>query len=131
MTNHSAKPGDAWVKIVSETDPQKFASAFAANARLDLSVTSGPFIGPENLRRYFNASRGMFQRIAFTHETTAGSRICLEWEGEFNGHDVAGATILVRNAAGAIESIQIYHRPFEQVIAFSAELAKRLEDPAR
>ena len=94
-------------------------------------MTSGPFIGPENLRRYFNASRGIFQRIAFTHETTADSRTCLEWEGEFNGNDIAGTTILVRNALGAIESIQIYHRPFEQVIAFSAELAKRLGDPTR
>src|SRR5271170_7036969 len=41
------KPGDAWLKVVVETDSQKFASAFTANARLDLSVTSGPFIGPE------------------------------------------------------------------------------------
>ena len=77
-SNHSPKPGDAWLKVVVETDPQKFASAFTANARLDLSVTSGPFIGPENLRRYFNASRGIFQRIVFTRETTAGSRTCLE-----------------------------------------------------
>ena len=131
MSNPDTKPGGDWLKIVTEPDPQRFASAFTGNARLDLSVTSGPLIGPENLRRYFNASRGMFQRIAFTHETAAGSRTCLEWEGEFEGRDIAGTTILVRNADGAIESIQLYHRPFEQVIAFSTELAKRLEAPPR
>lgn len=98
MTNRSAKPGETWVEIVSETDPRAFKSAFTADARLDMSVTSAPISGPANLRRYFDASRTMYQRIAFMHETTTGARTCLEWEGESEGRSIAGTTIVVRNA---------------------------------
>jgi len=125
----STKPGSDWLKIVAETNAQAFASYFTSNVRLDLAVTNVPFLGPANLRRYFDASRGMFQQIAFTHETTAGSRTCLEWEGELEGAAIAGTTILVRNADGLIESIQIYQRPYDQVIAFSSALGKRLVKP--
>jgi hypothetical protein len=29
-------------------------------------------------------------------------------------------------ASGAIERVQLYHRPYDQVISFSAELSRRL-----
>jgi hypothetical protein len=68
----------------------------------------------------------MYEQIAFVHETRSGARTHLEWEGKFAGREIAGATILVHNAEGAIASIRLYHRPYEQVIAFSAELGRRL-----
>jgi hypothetical protein len=65
--------------------------------------------------------------IRFTHETSMGSRTCLEWEGKFQARDIAGTTIMAFDANGAIESIQLFHRPYEQVIAYSAELGRRLK----
>ncbi len=68
----------------------------------------------------------MYDAISFTHETRAGSRVCLEWEGRFQGADIGGATVLWFDTDGAIKSIQLYHRPYDQVLAYAAELARRL-----
>jgi hypothetical protein len=36
-------------------------------------------------------------------------------------------TVLTRNATGKIESVRLMHLPLPMVLAFSAELARRLE----
>jgi hypothetical protein len=69
----------------------------------------------------------MYDAINFTHETNSASRTCLEWEGKFQGKNIAGTTVLAFDENGLIESIQLYHRPYEQVIAYSAELGRRLK----
>jgi hypothetical protein len=38
----------------------------------------------------------------------------------------AGLTVLTKDAAGLIESIRVYYRPYDVVVAFSADLAARL-----
>jgi hypothetical protein len=68
----------------------------------------------------------MYDRIEFVNETPSATRTHLEWQRRFAGRDIAGSTILAHDAEGAIESVRLYHRPYEQVIAFSAELARRL-----
>jgi hypothetical protein len=70
----------------------------------------------------------MYDMLSFVHEMNAGSRTCLEWEGKFQDQDVAGTTILNRDPTGAIECIHLYHRPYHQVLAFSAELNRRLAE---
>ena len=60
------------------------------------------------------------------HESNDAGRTYLEWEGIFEGKRIAGITVLTRDGMGLIESIRLYHRPYDQVIAFSAELASRL-----
>ena len=68
----------------------------------------------------------MFDAIAFKQEVTVGSRTYLEWEGTFQGNNVAGLTVPTKDAAGFIESIRMYYRPYNMVVAFSADLAARL-----
>jgi hypothetical protein len=68
----------------------------------------------------------MFDAIAFKHEVTAGSRTYLEWEGTFQSNNIAGLTVLTKDAAGLIESIRVYYRPYNVVVAFSADLGGRL-----
>src|ERR1700730_13755614 len=63
----------------------------------------------------------------FTHETKGGSKTCLEWEGKVFGEDVGGTTILTRDDAELIESVQLYHRPLHILVRFSAELGRRLQ----
>ena len=118
--------GRAWLEIVKRSTLEAFASAFVKEVVLDTSVLSAPIVGVEGIRAFFNATRTMYDSIAFVHETRSATRTHLEWEGRFAGREIAGTTILGHDAAGLIESIRLYHRPYEQVIAFSAELGRRL-----
>src|SRR5271167_5011766 len=118
--------GHAWLEIITRPSQEAFASAFTNNAVLDTSVASGPIVGPIAIRAFFDATRAMYEQIAFVHETRLGTRTHLEWEGKFAGRAIAGTTILAHDAGGSIESIRLYHRPYEQVISFAAELARRL-----
>jgi hypothetical protein len=121
-------PGHSWLEIVQRPTEQAFAAAFTANVVLDTSIANRSITGPADIRHFFEASRTMYDSLRFTHETQAGSRTCLEWEGKFEGGDIAGTTILAVDANGAIESIRLYHRPYEQVLAYAAELGRRLKD---
>ena len=120
-------PGHFWIEILKRPTLDAFAAAFTKDILIDTSIATRSIVGPADLRSFFDASRTMYDAINFTHETSSGSRTCLEWEGKFQGKGIAGTTILAFDANGAIESIQLYHRPYEQVIAYSAELGRRLK----
>ncbi len=121
-----APPGQAWFDIIRRAAPEAFAAAFTPEVALVASVTSRPITGPVAVRLVFDATRAMYDNIAFVRETGAGPRTCLEWRGVFQGAAVEGATILCRDDAGLIERILLFHGPREQVLAISAELEKRL-----
>jgi hypothetical protein len=120
-------PGQTWSEILKRPTQEGFAAAFSKNVVVDTSIATRSIVGLVDLRRFFDASRTMYDALNFTHETSAGLRTCLEWEGKFQGRYIAGTTILACDANGVIESVQLYHRPYEQVIAYSAELGRRLE----
>jgi hypothetical protein len=126
QSGRNPPPGHHWLEIVKRPNREAFAAAFTRDVVLDASVASAPIVGAGAIRAFFDATRAMYDEIAFVHETRSGARTHLEWEGRFGGREIAGATILVHNADGAIARIRLYHRPYEQVIAFSAELARRL-----
>ncbi len=120
-------PGQDWIAIVRKSGTSEFATAFVAHSVLYASVLNAPCIGVERIGAFFAATGGMYDIIAFTRETKDGSKTFLEWEGNVFGEDVAGTTILTRDEAGLIESIQLYHRPLHIVVRFSAELRRRLQ----
>jgi hypothetical protein len=119
-------PGQSWLEIIKRPTPEAFAAAFTKNVVLDASVLPRSVTGGTDVRAFFAATREMFDALAFKHEVTAGSRTYLEWEGTFQGNDVAGLTVLTKDAARLIESIRVYYRPYSAVVAFSADLARRL-----
>ena len=122
------KPGEDWIALVRKNGTPEFAAAFAANPVLLTSVLSGPCVGVEAVATVFAATAGgMYDTLAFTHETVDGQKTYLEWEGKAFGNSVGGSTILTRNEAGLIQSIQIYHRPLPMVLQFSAELENRVK----
>src|SRR5689334_21427735 len=116
-------PGHSWLEIIKRPTPESFADAFTKDVVLDASVLPRSIIGATDVRAFFGATRAMFDAIAFKHEVTVGSRTYLEWEGTFQGNNVAGLTVLTKDAAGRIESIRVYYRPYNVVVAFSADLA--------
>jgi len=120
-------PGQDWIVIVRKNGTHEFATAFVAQPMLYASVLSAPCIGVERIAAFFAATSGMYDTIAFTHATKDDSKTFLEWEGKVFGENVAGTTILTRDEAGLIESVQLYHRPLHIVVRFSAELRRRLQ----
>jgi hypothetical protein len=126
VANDGRSPGQDWRQIIGRKSLNDFAAAFTDDAVLDASVLNGPVKGPNGIRSVFSAAAAIYETIVFTHETTQGPKTYLEWEGKALGRAVAGATVLTRNAAGKIESVRLMHRPLSIVLAFSAELARRL-----
>jgi hypothetical protein len=119
-------PGHSWLEIIKRPTPEAFAAAFTKDVVLDASVLPRSITGATDVRAFFGATRAMFDAIAFKHEVTVGSRTYLEWEGTFQGNNVAGLTVLTKDATGLIESVRVYYRPYNVVVAFSADLAGRL-----
>ena len=119
-------PGEAWNEIVRRPTLEEFSRAFASDVVLAGSVVSRPIVGPAGVWAFFQATREMYERLGFTHEVGTNARACLEWEGVFAGKPVAGATILTWDDRGAITSVGIYHRPFDQVVAFAEAISRRL-----
>src|SRR5258707_10973082 len=127
MAPTPSAPGSAWRALVRKNGTVEFAAAFSRTISLDASVMNERCIGVELVGAFFAATTTMYDRLEFTHETVAGRKTFFEWEGAAFGFDIAGTTILTLNEAGQIEGIRLYHRPFHQVLRFSAELAKMLE----
>lgn len=122
----SGNPGERWMAIIRRDTLQEFASAFTDDVELALSTAEDPIVGPPAVRHFFGIIRTMYDSIAFVHETTNGKRTYLEWEGEFLGEPVSGVTVLAYDDEGLIRAVQLYHKPFQQVVAFAAGLSRRL-----
>ena len=119
-------PGHIWSEIIRRPTLGEFSTAFTADVALDASVLPRTVRGAPDIREVFDATRGMYETIAFSREENSASRTYLEWEGVSGGRLVAGATILAKDAAGLIEGVRLYHRPLFMVNEFSTELLRRL-----
>jgi hypothetical protein len=124
--NNDLAPGQLWSEIIRRPTLGEFSAAFTAGVALDASVLPRTIRGAADVRAVFDATRQMYETIAFSHEENSASRTYLEWKGMFGGHLVAGATILAKDAAGLIEGVRLYHSPLFLVNEFSAELLRRL-----
>src|ERR1700730_11202350 len=123
LSERTLPPGHSWLEIMKRPTLGAFAAAFTKDVVLEASVLPRPITGAADVRSFFEATRAMYDTIAFKHEVTVESRTYLEWEGTFQGHSVAGMTVFTKDTAGLIESIRLYHRPYDMVIAFSTDLA--------
>jgi hypothetical protein len=119
------QPGAAWLDIVRRPTLQAFSVAFSPHPVLETLVATSAFDGISAIYEFFSLTRNMYERIAFVDEMRSAARVCLEWEGIFQGKEISGATILRFDAAGGIERIRLYHFPDSQRIAFSMELARQ------
>jgi hypothetical protein len=119
-------PGLLWSEIIRRPTLEEFSAAFTVDVTFDASVLPRTIRGAPSIRTVFEATREMYDSIAFTREENSIPRTYLEWEGVFGGRLVVGATVLVKDAAGLIESVRLYHSPLFLVNDFSAELLRRL-----
>ena len=126
--NGSRPAGQNWGEIIGRKSFDAFAAAFTEDAVLEASVLRDPVTGPSGIRSVFSATAAHVRDDRVHARDDARSKTYLEWEGKaLGGLTAAGVTVLTRNAIGKIESVRLMHRPLPMVLAFSAELARRLE----
>jgi hypothetical protein len=126
LSERNLTPGHSWLEILKRPTLEAFAAAFTKDVVLEASVLPRSITGAADVRSFLEATRAMYDTIAFKHEVTVESQTYLEWEGTFQGHSVAGMTVFTKDAAGLIESIRLYHRPYDMVVAFSGDLRGQL-----
>ena len=102
----SPAPGLAWLDILRRPTLEAFASAFTPDAVLDASVLREPARGAAAIREVFDATRGMYEQIAFLHETRSGSRTYPRMGRPLRGTRRCGrARSSSHDARGLIESV--------------------------
>lgn len=120
-------PGALWRSILARESLELFATAFVKDPVLVASVAKGPVHGVSAIRVFFKAAASIYETIAFTRETSVVQRTFLEWKGSaLGGKTIEGFTVIAHDAAGLIERLELYHRPLAIVVAFAAELERKL-----
>jgi hypothetical protein len=71
---------------------------------------------------------GITSFLRFAQESASPDRIYLEWEQQALGQRFSGVTVLTFGASGLIDNVALHHRPLGAVLAFSAEMGRRLGD---
>ncbi len=104
-----------------------FGEAFAEGVVLEASVLTQPVAGREQVKQVMGAASGIYESLAFTHESSQGRRTYLEWEVTgFGGMQMQGVTVLTKDEQARIVRVAIHHRPLGAALRFSAELGRRL-----
>src|SRR3984957_6300102 len=85
-----SSPGHLWSEIIRRPTLEEFSAAFTADVTFDASVLPRTIRGALGIRMAFDATREMYDSIAFTREENSASRTYLEWEGVFGGRLVVG-----------------------------------------
>jgi hypothetical protein len=130
MARNPSAPGRDWIEVVTQPTMAAFAAAFSIDPQLSASVLQASIFGVSRIRAFFEATRAMYDRIAFVRETRDQNHSPLAWEGSYGSKPIEGVTILERDATGAIARIRLFHLPYEQLVAFADDLALRLATPS-
>jgi hypothetical protein len=118
-------PGQDWLNVIGRKSPEEFANAFVERPVFEALILRSPQIGIDAISDYFDASRKLFEQIAFVQEARTPDRVFLEWEGRFEGTAISGVTVLSLVSDGRIAKIRIHHFPQERANAFAAALERR------
>lgn len=122
-------PGAEWRAVLRRATPEEFAAAFSAGVGLEATVFNGRATGAEALRRFFDATRGMYDSIAFTDQLDDGHQSLLTWRGSaFGGRPLHGATLLRYDRDGLIKEVLLFHAPLAMALDCSAYLSLCLGD---
>jgi len=126
-------PGETGVRpqqyttAFAEKSADAFGEAFAEDVVLEASVLTRPVAGREQVKQVMGAASGIYESLAFTHESSQGRRTYLEWEAAaFGGTQIQGVTVLTKDEQARIVRVAIHHRPLGAALSFSAELGRRL-----
>ena len=129
-THSENTPSDAltaWRKAFFTKDAKAFAEGFAENVVLEASAMRKPVEGRDRVRQILWTAAEIYESLVFTDQASSGRRMYIEWVATaFGGKQLRGSTILVTNEEGKIDHAVVQHRPLDGLLAFSAELGKRM-----
>jgi hypothetical protein len=117
-----------WRAALGDESGARFAEATSPYVRLEGSIYAIPIDGRERVWATLRAAGAITDRLTFVRETPASDRSYLEWQAEALDLRFEGVTILGLDGAGLIENVALHHRPLGAVLAFSAEIGRRLGD---
>jgi hypothetical protein len=117
-----------WRRALTDESGATFGEVVTPDVRLEGSIIATPIEGRENVWKSLRAAGAITDRLSFTHESTTSDRSYLEWELEALAEHFEGVTVLTLDDSGLIDNVAIHHRPLGAVLAFSAEMGRRLGD---
>jgi hypothetical protein len=117
-----------WTAALRDESGATFREVAAPHVRLEGSIFATPIDGREKVWASLRTAGGITDRLSFTRESTTPDRTYLEWELEALDQRFKGVTVLALDGSGLIDNVAILHRPLGAVLAFSAEMGRRLGD---
>jgi hypothetical protein len=115
-----------WTAALRDETGATFGQVAAPNVRLEGSIFAAPIEGRQKVWTSLRTGGGITDTLRFTHESTTPDRCYLEWELEALGQRIQGVTVLTFDSSGLIGNVALHHRPLGAVLAFSAEMGRRL-----
>ena len=117
-----------WTGALRDESGATFGQVATPHVRLEGSIFATPIDGREKVWTSLRTAGGITETLRFTHEATTADRCYLEWELEALGQRFEGVTVLSLDSSGLIDNVALHHRPLGGVLAFSAEMGRRLEN---
>ena len=115
-----------WTRALRDESGATFRQVAASHVRLEGSIFASPIDGREKVCTSLRTAGRITGTLRFTHESTTPDRSYLEWELEALGQRIHGVTVLTVDSSGLIDNVALHHRPLGAVLAFSAEMGRRL-----
>jgi hypothetical protein len=117
-----------WREALGDKSGATFAEVVAPHVRLEGSIFAAPIDGREKVWTSMRTAAGITDTLIFTHESASPDRSYFEWEQEALAQLIKGVTVLTIDDSGLIVNVALHHRPFGAVLAYSAEMGRRLGD---
>lgn len=115
-----------WTRALRDASGATFRQVAAPHVRLEGSIFASPIDGRGKVWTSLRTAGRIIGTLRFTHESTTPDRSYLEWELEALGQRIHGVTVLTVDSSGLIDNVALHHRPLGAVLAFSAEMGRRL-----
>jgi hypothetical protein len=115
-----------WRRALGDKSGATFAKVVAPHVRLEGSIYATPIDGRDKAWTSIRTAAAITDTLSFTHESTAQDRSYLEWEQEGLAQRISGVTVLTFDGSGLIVNVALHHRPLGAVLAYSAEMGRRL-----
>ena len=107
-------------------DEKAFAKLVSPDVTLEETIFVAPIDGREKVWAAVRTAGRITDSLRFTHESSAADRRHLEWGLEALGHRLNGVSVISFDGSGLIDRVAFYQRPLAGVLAFSAEMGRRL-----
>jgi hypothetical protein len=117
-----------WRGALGDRSGVTFGEVVAPHVRLEGSIFATPIVGREKVWTSLRTAGGITDALSFTHESTASDRSYLEWKLEALDQQFEGVTVLTFDSSGLVDNVAVHHRPLGGLLAFSAEMSRRLGD---